>query len=220
MTRSAGSERVGFSLPLRFGRPVLLLSLLLLGGCAQGLATASKSSDFIVVSDFAVPQGVVHLDSSFGFSLYRGEAGVPQQQRAASIGRAVAFLVADTVTERLRARGYDATSTTNPNPAGSGYRALLVTGTFRAIDEGQRRRVGNEHSAVIANVQVSAELPSGGVQPVQSFTVDSRTAPPAQGLSAASARETGVNADAARVGAEIARTIAEIARRNNWVPAR
>jgi len=31
-------------------------------------------------------------------------------------------------------------------------------------------------------------------------------------------RETGVNADAARVGAQIAAVVADVARRNNWVP--
>jgi hypothetical protein len=175
-------------------------------------------SDFIVVSDFALPEGVVHLDPTFGFSLYRGEPGVPQRQRAASIGRAVGFLVTDTMTDRLRAQGYDAVSTTDPNPA-PGHRALLVSGTFRAIDEGQRRRVGHELSAVIARVDVKAEQPGGTIQPVQSFVVDSRSAPPAPAASGATRRETGVDADATRVGAEIASVVGEIARRNNWRPA-
>ena len=178
------------------------------------------ASDFIVVSDFAVPEGAVRLDPSFGFSLYRGEPGVPAQKRAASIGRAVAFLVTDTVIDRLRGLGYDATSTTNPNPAASGYRALVVSGTFRTIDEGQRRRVGDEHSAVIATVEIKAEMPGGPAQPLQSFTVDSRSAPRARPDSGATKRETGVDADATNVGAEIARVVADIARRNNWVPAR
>jgi hypothetical protein len=160
----------------------------------------------------------VHLDPSFGFSLYRGEPGVPQQQRAASIGRAVGFLVTDTITERLRARGYDAESTTNPNPA-PGHRALIVTGSFRAIDEGQRRRPGAENSAVIVHVDIKAEQSGGATQPVQSFIVDSRTAPPVAAASGATRRETGVDADAAKVGAEVARMVGEIARRNNWLPA-
>ena len=204
----------------RLFRLIAILPLLALAGCVQGLATTSTPSDFIVISDFAVPQGVVQLDRSFGFSLYRGEAGVPTQQRGASIGRAVAFLVTDTIADRLRARGYDATSTTNPNPAGSGYRALIVSGAFRAIDEGQRRHVGDEHSAVIADVEIKAELPGGRVQPVQSFTVDSRSAPQTGAESGATKRETGVDADATRVGAEIARIVADVARRNNWVPTR
>jgi hypothetical protein len=205
----------------RLARFVVALPLLALAACvAAGSRTSGPSSDFIVISDFAVPQDAVRLDPSFGFSLYRGEPGVPSQQRASSIGRAVAFLVTDTIADRLRARGYDATSTTNPNPVGSGYRALIVGGTFRTIDEGQRRHVGDEHSAVIAQVEIKAELPGGGVQPVQNFTVDSRSAPATRAESGATKRETGVDADAIRVGAEIARVVAEIARRNNWVPAR
>ena len=197
----------------------LLASLLLpvLAGCAVGPAVPAGSSDFIVVSDFVAPQGVVHLDPSFGFSLYRGEAGVPKEQRAASIGRAMGFLVTDTIVERLRALGYDATSATAP--ASSSYRALIVSGSFRAIDEGSRRRVGNEHSAVIADVAISAAFPGGATQQVQSFAVDSRTAPAAPARSGATRRETGVDADAGRVGAEIARVVADVARRNNWIPA-
>jgi hypothetical protein len=192
---------------------------LALAACNVVSGPAGPASDFIVVSDFALPEGVVHLDPSFGFSLYRGEPGVPQQQRAASIGRAVGFLVTDTITDRLRAQGYDAQSTTNANPSPApGHRALLVSGTFRAIDEGQRRRVGDEHSAVIAQVDIRAEQPGGAIQQVQSFTVDSRSVPPAHPVAGSTQRETGVDADAARVGAEIARIVGDVARRNNWVP--
>jgi len=216
-------ERVGLPLLSRLSRLLIALPLMALVACVQNTATGSgpsPSSDFIVISDFAVPRGVVRLDPTMGFSLYRGEPGVPAQQRAASVGRAVAFLVTDTITDRLRARGYDATSTTNPNPAGSGYRALIVSGTFRTIDEGNRRRAGDEHSAVIADVAIKAELPGGGVQPVQSFTVDSRSAPRVRDENGATMRETGVDADATDVGAEIARVVGEVARRNNWLPAR
>jgi hypothetical protein len=208
-------------LSLRTARFLAALPLVALAACAQtgGLAPGSPS-DFIVVGDFTAPPGVVRLDPSFGFSLNRGEPGVPPQQRAASIGRAVAFLVTDTIVERLRALGYDATSTSSPNPAASGYRALVIGGIFRTIDEGQRRRVGDEHSAVIAAVTIRAEQPGGGTQTVQSFTIDSRTAPRVHGASAATRRETGVDADASDVGAEIARVVSEVARRNNWLPAR
>lgn len=208
----------------RFPRVFAGFAFLALGACTQnatyGLA-ASKPSDFIVVSDFTVPPGVVRLDPTMGFSLYRGQPGVPQQQRAASIGRAVGFLVTDTAVDELRRSGYDAESTSNPNPGRSGYRALIVTGTFRAIDEGNRRRAGDEHSAVIAQVTIKAELPGGAMQPVQSFTVDSRSAPRAQDRNnGATRRETGVDAAATNVGAEIARVVGEVARRNNWLPAR
>jgi hypothetical protein len=202
---------------IRIVRVVAGLLLLTLAGCVEGISAPGTPSDFIVVGDFVVPEGAVHLDPSFGFSLYRGESGVPTQQRAASIGRAVAFLVTDTIVERLRARGYDATSATTP--ASGGYRALIVSGIFRTVAEGARRRVGNENSAVIAEVDIKATLPNGATQPVQHFAVDSRTAPPAAPQGGITGRETGVNGDAARVGAEIARVVAEVARRNNWVPA-
>ena len=211
---------MSWSVPAAPRRALPLLAAALLAGCVENVGPASsKPSDFIVVSDFTVPEGAVHLDPSFGFSLYRGEAGVPKEKRAASIGRAVAFLVTDTVVGRLRANGYDAVSTVNPNPVGSGYRALIVSGTLRTIDEGQRRRVGHEHSAVIAEVEIKAELPGGATQRVQSFAIDSRVAPPARPESGATRRETGVDADATKIGAEIARVVTEIARRNNWLPA-
>jgi hypothetical protein len=213
------AELVGVG--LRYSRVFGAFALLVLPACAQNAMQATSSpSDFVVVSDFTVPPGVVRLDPTMGFSLYRGEPGVPAERRAASIGRAVGFLVTDTTVDELRRLGYDAVSTSNPNPGRSGYRALIVTGTFRTIDEGNRRRAGDEHSAVIAEVAIKAELPDGTIQPVQSFTADSRTAPAAQDNNGATRRETGVDAEATKVGAEIARIVGEVARRNNWLPAR
>jgi hypothetical protein len=193
-------------------------ALLALTACVEGVTVPGPPSDFIVVSDFAVPEGVVRLDQSFGFSLYRGTPGVPPAQRAASVGRAVGFLVTDTITNRLRGLGYDAQSTVDPSPQ-TGHRALLISGTFRTIDEGERRRPSEAGSAVIAEVQIKAEVPGLGVRPVQSFSVDSRTAPPVAATGAATSRETGVDADAARVGAQIAAVVADVAKRNNWLPA-
>jgi hypothetical protein len=193
----------------------LTLTLLTPAGCVEGVAPGPPS-DFIVISDFTVPEGAVRLDPSFGFSLYRGTAGVPTAQRAAAVGRAVGFLVTDTITQQLRALGYDAESTVNPAPH-TGHRTLLVSGTFREIDEGERRRPREARSAVVAEVQIRADVPGIGISPVQSFSVASRGAPPAATASAATSRETGVDADAARIGAQIAAVVAEVARRNNWV---
>jgi hypothetical protein len=195
---------------------VAALPLLALAACVEDVTVPRPPSDFIVISDFTVPEGAVRLDPSFGFSLYRGESGVPKQQRAASIGRAVAFLVTDTIADRLRGFGYDAQSTINPTPQ-TGMRALLVSGAFREINEGSRRHPSEVRSAVVADVQIKAELPGGGVQNVQSFTVDSRTAPHAGAPSAATRRETGVDSDATRIGAQIAAIVADVARRNNWL---
>jgi len=204
-----------------FVRVGAALALISPAGCVEDLTVGSgPASDFIVITDFTVPAGVVRLDPSFGFSLYRGEPGVPAQQRAASIGRAVGFLVTDTIVNQLRALGYDAVSTTEPSPK-IGSRTLVVAGAFREINEGERRRPNEVGSAVVADVQIRAEVPGlTGLQPVQSFSVDSRTAPRVGAPSGATRRETGVNADAARVGAEIAAIVGEVARRNNWVPLR
>src|SRR5580700_626339 len=202
-----GRHPVRFLSPPRwFGmwRTIAALPFLALAACVEGVTVPGPASDFVVVSDFTVPEGAVRLDPSFGFSLYRGEPGVPAQQRAASIGRAVGFLVTDTIVDRLRALGYDTVSTTDPSPK-TGARTLIVAGAFREIDEGERRRPNEVGSAVIADVQIKAEIPGlAGLQPVQSFSVDSRAAPRAGAPSAATRRETGVNADATRIGAQIA----------------
>jgi hypothetical protein len=177
------------------GRLAVVVPLVALTGCVEGLtAIPGPPSDYIVVSDFAVPEGAVQLDPSFGFSLYRGEPGVPAQRRAASVGRAVAFLVTDTITDRLRGLGYGAVSTIDQSPQ-TGMRALLVSGTLRLIGEGSRRHPTEVGSAVVADVVIKAEVPGLAVQPVQSFTVDSRAAPQIAASGAATRRETGVDAD-------------------------
>src|SRR5262249_15195305 len=164
-----------------------LLVVLGLAGCIDEGAGGARP-DMIVVTEFAVTPATVVLDPSFGFSLYRGQPGVPQQQRATSIANAVGFLVSDTITERLRQLGYDTASTTDPNPR-IDSRALIVTGAFRQIDEGHRRQVGAEQSAVVADVQVRATGPGARPDPVLSLHVDSRQLPREL---AARGRETGV----------------------------
>jgi hypothetical protein len=193
-------------------RVLVLLPVLFAAGCIEEESTAAAGPDLIVVTEFAVPEGAVVLDQSFGFSLYRGQPGVPQQKRAVSVGHAVGFLVSDTITQRLREAGYEAASTTDPNPKVPG-RALIVIGTFRQIDEGHRRRVGAEGSSVVADVQVRATGPGGSLQPVLTMHVDSRQLPRTP---VGHGRETGVNADAARVGAAAARAVVSLAQHNHW----
>jgi hypothetical protein len=196
---------------------LLLVPVLALTGCHE-TAPSGPTTDLIVVTEFAKSQGTVTLDSSFGFSLYRGSPGVPAQQRATSIASAVAFLVSDTITQRLREAGYDSASTTDPNPQIPG-RALIVSGSFREINEGHRRQVGAEESSVVADVQVVATGPGGNPRPVLTLHLDSRALPPGRVASALSRHETGVNADATRVGDAIARSVIDLARRNNWTIA-
>jgi hypothetical protein len=47
----------------------------------------------------------VTLDPSLGFSLQRGRAGVPPAERAAAVGRAAAFVLADNITQQLHDYG-------------------------------------------------------------------------------------------------------------------
>src|SRR5712691_5892648 len=109
------------------------LLLVALAGCALERGSAVHPNP-IIVREFAVSPGVVTLDPSFGFSLYRGASGVPPRQRAAGVARAAAFNLADAITQQLSLLGYDAirSDTVMPEP---GARGLIVSGAFPHIDE-------------------------------------------------------------------------------------
>ena len=176
---------------------------------------AATSSGFghpnsIIVREFAVSGTTVVLDPSFGFSLYRGQRGVPPRARAASVGRAAAFEVADAITQGLRAQGYDAllSGSASPEPEG---RTLIVSGLLRYVDEGRRRRVGAEHSRVVADYRVEYAAAGAPPQPLLARRADSLQAP-----AGAAPRAANVNAAARRAGEEIARAVAELARRDSW----
>ncbi len=123
------------------------LFLVALAGCLPQAAGPPAHPNPIIVREFAASPGVVTLDPSFGFSLNRGAPGVPPRQRAAGVGRAAAFSLADAITQQLITLGYDAirSDTAVPEP---GARALIVSGAFRHIDEGRRRRVGAENPSI------------------------------------------------------------------------
>ena len=191
------------------------LLLMAIGGCAERETAAPLHPNLIIVRDFAASAGVVTLDRSFGFSLQRGAPGVPPGQRAASLGRAAAFTLADTVVEQLRSFGYDAVRSNEGGPEPGG-RALVVTGAFRNIDEGSRRSVGAEGSSVAADIEVDYLTQGTRPQRLMSFQLDSRQVPRERIVSVAVGRGDNVNAAAARTGMALARTVAELARRNNW----
>jgi len=93
------------------------LALLSLAGLCRGPNVSSgPASDFIVISDFALPQGAVRLDPSFGFSLHRGDPACLRSSEPPRLAGAAAFLVTDTITDRLRTLGYDAVSNTTRRP--------------------------------------------------------------------------------------------------------
>lgn len=195
---------------------IALLAVLLpagLAACAEYREiAASAHPDLIIVRQFATPGRVVALDPSLGFSLHRGEPGVPRKRRAASVARAAAFTLADTVTQRLRQLGYDAVHSDEAGPEPGG-RALVVSGAFRSINEGHRRRFAAKDASVAAAAEIAYQAQGAQPQRLMAFQLDSRQIPhqwlPAQ-------REPGVNSAAARLGIMIARAVAELAHRNNW----
>ena len=199
----------------RFALLTVAIGVLGLGACADKAETpAAGHPNLIIVRDFAAPLGVVTLDPSFGFSLRRGEPGTPPAERAASVARAAVFTLADTVVEQLRARGYDAVRSSEARPEPGG-RALVVTGAFRSINEGYRRRVGAEGSNVAVDAEIEYQSQGAAPRRLMAFQLDSRQAP-RDGAEGVSARREPINAATARVGAYIARAVLEVARHNNW----
>ena len=199
----------------RFAVIKIAIAVLGLGACADKADTpASGHPNLIIVRDFAAPLGVVTLDPSFGFSLRRGEPGVPPVERGASVARAAVFTLADTVVEQLRARGYDAVRSSEAG-AEPGGRALVVTGAFRSINEGYRRRVGAEGSNVAIDAEIEYQGQGGASRRLMAFQLDSRQAP-REGAEGVSARREPINAATARVGSYVARAVLELARHNNW----
>jgi hypothetical protein len=202
---------------MRANHRFIAVSALLLtasAGCTQeaGEALQPAPANLVIVREFAVSRALVTLDPSFGFSLYRGQPGVPPRQRAASIARAVGFEIGDAMIQRLRALGYDAVRLPagTPEPRGN---ALIVGGTVRQIDEGERRHVGAEHASVVADAEILRQVPGAAPQQLRALHLDSRQIPVAPLANAAASRHIAdVDAAAARVGGEIAGAVAGLAR--------
>jgi hypothetical protein len=176
-------------------------------GCADQQTAALPHPNAIIVREFALNQAAITLDPTFGFSLYRGSPGVPPRERAASVGRAVAFNIADAIVEQLRQAGYDAVLS-DGTAAEPGGRALIVTGAVRSINEGLRRRVGAENPSVSVYGEVDYRTGAGtAAQRLANFALDSRQV---------AGRGGDVKAAAARLGHAIAQSVLDVARRQNW----
>ena len=158
----------------------------------------------IIVRAFAVSNSVITLDPSFGFSLYRGAPGVPPRQRAAAVGRAAAFSLADAIATQLGSLGYDAirSDTAGAEPGG---RALVVTGVFSQLNEGHRR----QNASVAVDVEIGYQT-SAGATPTRLTAFHNSAGARAGG---------GVNAAAATLGRTIANYAADLARANSWPAA-
>ena len=205
--------------------------MLALAACAElglgmhGATGVPEKPEQLVVRSFVAPERAIVLDPSFGFSLRRGQPGVPRAERAAGVSRAAAFALGEGVVETLRAAGLDARSTLQAGGAPP-EDAVVVGGVFDKIDQGRRRHVGRVgpgegQSRVVADARI--EAPGGGIL----LTVHAHSDHIAdEGGSGDTARVRGVrvtiadaNRDAGRVGREIGRQIVDFARRSNWLPA-
>jgi len=190
------------------------LLIVALAGCVPQTASPAHPNP-IIVREFAASPGVVTLDPSFGFSLYRGAPGVPPSQRAAGVGRAAAFSLADAITQQLTNSGYDAirSDTAAPEP---GARALIVSGTFRHIDEGRRRRVGAENPSIAVDAAIDYQTAGAAPQRITELQLDSRQLPRDAIVGVSARRGFDVNLAATRVGGAIAHIVSDAARLNNW----
>jgi hypothetical protein len=194
------------------------LVVVALAGCVPERAGGLAHPNPIIVREFAASPGVVTLDPSFGFSLNRGTSGVPPGQRAAGVARAVAFSLADAITTQLSLLGYDAirSDTAAPEP---GARALIVTGAFRHIDEGRRRRVGAENPNIAVDGEIDYQVEAAAPQRITELHLDSRQVSQGAIVGVSGRNGVDVNLAATRVGGAIARYVAETARLNNWPSA-
>jgi hypothetical protein len=195
-----------------------LLCFLLLAGCGpQYVAPPTSHPNAILIREFAFSPDIVTLDPSFGFSLHRGERGVPREQRASGLGRAVSFNLTDVMAEYLTGLGYDVIRS-EAGAVEPGMRALVVSGSFRRIDEGQRRRVGAENSGVVVDVAIHYQTAGQAPQLLASFQRDSRQT--GGGVVGVAARQRGdVRIAASQLGGELGRYVAEIARSQRWPAA-
>ena len=195
-----------------------VLFVFFVAGCGPQYDTRTAHPNPILIRDFAFSPAIISLDPSFGFSLYRGEQGVPREQRAAGLGRAVAFNLTDGMAEYLTGLGYDVLRSES-GALEPGMRALVVSGTFHRIDEGRRRRVGAENSGVTVDIAIDYQTYGQAAQRLAAFQRDSRQLA-GGGLVGVSARTRGdVKLEARQLGAELGRYVAEVARTQKWPAA-
>lgn len=195
---------------------VTVLLLGLLSACTPQLGMQGAGHpNLIIVRQFTFSTGAIALDPSFGFSLYRGSAGVAPRERAASVGRATAFNIADTATQQLAALGYDVVRS-DTDMAQPGGQAIIVTGTIRRINEGSRRRVGAENASVAVDVEIDQQSAGAAPRRISNIQLDSRQLSRAALTGVSAARGANLNAAATRIGASLAGMVAETARTNRW----
>jgi hypothetical protein len=137
--------------------------LVLLGGCASTEVAQTRRAgelekpDRVLVRDFAVTLADVELDRGLGPTLWRDVQGEVGEGPEADLGRAAASALSDEMVKKLRAAGIPAERV--PRSAPYDPRALIVTGRFLTMDEGnQTLRTVVGFGAGASEVRTQAQL--------------------------------------------------------------
>jgi hypothetical protein len=128
-----------------------------------------------------------------------------------AVARATAFTLADTIAQQLRELGFDAVQSDEAGPEPDG-RALIISGVFRGINEGHRRRFAAEDANVAASIEIASQTHGATPQRLTIFQLDSRQLPHPNGTH----REPGVSSAVMRLAVMITHAVVELAHRSNW----
>jgi hypothetical protein len=223
---------------------VAACSLAVLAGCASTKveqtrrAGALEQPDRVLVRNFAVTLADVELDRGVGPTIWRDAQGEVAGSQSLQVGRAASDALAEAMVEKLRKAGIPAARADRNAPVDP--RALIVTGKFLTMDEGNqtlRTLVGFGMGAsevrtraqawfdgqLVAEAETAAK---SGRKPGAAVTLGAGAAAGTAATAAAMAAGTtgisealltSVQADARRTGDEIAERIVRAYRERGWL---
>lgn len=162
----------------RFTLATLTAAALLAAGYAnattitQGTAALPGNADIIYVQTFNANPDQVKVDSRVMQKVMSMAGADSQAGKAMHDAREARDQVSDEIVQQLRAKGLNAVRLDGPVPAGAN--ALVVTGQFDKIDEGNLRRrmvvgLGAGKSDVGASVELVYQPANGPAVAVQDF---------------------------------------------------
>ncbi|MGO4765671.1 DUF4410 domain-containing protein [Cupriavidus sp. 2KB_3] len=163
----------------RFTLATLTAASLLAAGYAsaattmtQDVAAVPGNADIIYVQTFNASPDQVKVDSRLMQKVMAMAGTDSQAGKAVRDAREARDQVSDEIVRQLRAKGLNAVRLDGPVPAGAN--ALVVTGQFDKIDEGNQRRrmlvgLGAGKSDVGASVELVYQPANGPAMPVQDF---------------------------------------------------
>lgn len=163
----------------RFTLATLTAATLLAAGCASAATTMTQdvaalpgNADIIYVQTFNANPDQVKVDSRLMQKVMTMAGTDSQAGKAVRDAREARDQVSDEIVRQLRAKGLNVVRLDGPVPAGAN--ALVVTGQFDKIDEGNQRRrmlvgLGAGKSNVGASVELVYQPARGPAMPLQDF---------------------------------------------------